>query len=283
VDLDAPSHPSDVFGGDVLLADVQGKMDDSRPPAYVSSVTYGRMVLFTFESEYSSEEMSAALDFAYSGGTDVSGNTSVTYKDIISQSKITAYILGGNAGMAVQAIDSYDNLIAFIKDGGNYSKLSPGAPIAYKLNYLKDNSPARMSMTTDYDTKDCTRVSQKIHVFLQSIECDKDAAIYGDVWADGAAPSTVNLFHKGGDSAVSIKGGSQFGPNIADGVIDVVPQPGQALQLHAHLKNSNFLFDDDLGNETVVAPFETGWRKDVTVILTGGGKQTKVNFSIAPI
>ena len=35
--------------------------------------------------EYSAEEMGAALEFAYSGGVDVSGDVSVTYKDIISQ------------------------------------------------------------------------------------------------------------------------------------------------------------------------------------------------------
>jgi len=109
---------------------VSAKIDPAHPPVYVSSVTYGRMVLFTFESEYSSEEMNAALSFAYNGGVDVSGDVSVTYKDMISQSKITAFILGGDAGTAVQTIDSYDSLINFIKTGGNYSRTSPGAPIA---------------------------------------------------------------------------------------------------------------------------------------------------------
>src|SRR5690606_14697103 len=121
VDLDAPSQPSAVLAPTVQLADVQAKMDAERPPAYVASVTYGRMVLFTFESEYSAQEMGAALEFAYSGGVDVSGDVSVTYKDIISKSKITAFILGGDAGTAVETIDSYESLIAFIKAGGNYS------------------------------------------------------------------------------------------------------------------------------------------------------------------
>jgi thiol-activated cytolysin len=102
VDLDAPATPSAVLDPNVTLADVKQHMDETRPPVYVSSVTYGRMVLFTFESEYSSEEMGAALEFAYSGGYDVSGQVSVTYKDIISKSKITAFILGGDAGMAVK-------------------------------------------------------------------------------------------------------------------------------------------------------------------------------------
>jgi thiol-activated cytolysin len=119
VDLDAPESPSSLLGPEVTLADVQDKMDAQHPPAYVSSVTYGRMVVFTFESQYSSSELGAALDFAYQGGYDVKGDVSVTYKDIISSSKITAFILGGDGGAAAQTIDSYDALKQFIKDGGN--------------------------------------------------------------------------------------------------------------------------------------------------------------------
>src|SRR5690606_15664725 len=172
VDLDAPQAPSAMLAPSVTLDEVQAKMTQEHPPAYVSSVTYGRMIVFTFESAYSATELGAALDFAYSGGVDVAGDVSVTYKDILSRSKITAFILGGDAGTAVATIDSYEALIAFIKSGGNYSRESPGAPIAYKLSYLKDNSPARMSFTTDYEVRDCVRVAQKIKVTLKSIAVD---------------------------------------------------------------------------------------------------------------
>src|SRR5205823_4971091 len=161
VDVDAPGSPSDFLDPSVQLDEVQAQINDQNPPLYVSSVTYGRMVVFTFESSYSAEELGAALQFAYSGGVDVSGDVSVTYKDIISSSKITAFILGGSGAVAAQSITSYDDLMSFIKQGGNYSKDSPGAPIAYKLAYLRDNTPGRLSFTTDYDVKDCERVSQK--------------------------------------------------------------------------------------------------------------------------
>jgi thiol-activated cytolysin len=289
VDLDAPTTPSAVFDGSVQLTDVQAHMDDSRPPTYVSSITYGRMVVFTFESEYSAEEMGAALDFAYSGGTDVSGQVSVTYKDIISKSKITAFILGGDAGSAVKSIDSYDALIAFIKDGGNYSRQSPGAAIAYKLNYLKDNSPARMSYTTNYDLKTCDRVSQQIQVVLQSIAVDDaggdsgdDLELYGDIYVEGA--SSQNMFHKDSGNYVQIHQGSQFGQPIATAIVAVVPKAGNVIKLHAHLVDQDtFSPDDDMGNEVVILPFEGGWRKDATVTLTGDSARIRVNFSIAPI
>jgi len=290
VDLDAPGAPSELFAPDIELAEVQAKMDDQRPPVYVSSVTYGRMVVFTFESQYSAEEMSAALDFAYAGGVDVSGNVSVTYKDMISQSTITAFILGGDAGTAVQTIDSYEALIDFIKTGGNYSRQSPGAPIAYKLAYLKDNSPARMSFTTAYDVRDCVRISQQVRVTLQSIAVDSaggdpgsDLELYGEITAQGTSLAT--LFNKDESHAVTIHEGSVFGgaTPIAETVIDVAPAAGQAIHLHAHLTDDDLVGDDNIGDDVSEIPFETGWRKEVTMTLTGDGALVRVTFSLSPI
>ena len=286
VDLDAPAAPSELFAPKVPLADVKAHMDEQRPPVYVSSVTYGRMVLFTFESQYSAEEMGAALDFAYAGGVDVSGDVSVTYKDILSQSKITAFILGGDAGAAVQTIDSYDGLIAFIKQGGNYSRQSPGAPIAYKLAYLKDNSPARMSFTTSYDVHDCVRVSQKVAVTLRSIAVDSggDRTISGTVEATGT--STGTLFSKTGSNTINIKQGQAFGnatTPVGQTVIDVVPQAGHAISLHGQLTDHGLIFTHDLGNDTTSVLFETGWRKAQTLTLTGSGAQVRLVFDLTPI
>lgn len=292
VDLDAPGSPSQMFAPDITLAEVQHKMDATRPPAYVSSVTYGRMVVFTFESEYSAQEMGAALEFAYSGGIDVKGDVSVTYKDIISKSKITAFILGGDAGAAVQTIDSYEALKEFIKTGGNYSKTSPGAPIAYKLSYLKDNSPARMSFTTDYEVKECNRVSQRVRIALSSIAVDdaggdagSDLEIYGRIWVEGANSAT--LFDRNSSNYVRIREGQQFGQGqpLAEAVVSVQPRAGETIRLRADLRDvDDFLNPDDaLGNETSVNPFETGWRKESTIILTGSGARVRVVFSLQPI
>jgi len=292
VDLDAPGAPSKFFAPTVTLADVEAKMDETRPPAYVSSVTYGRMVVFTFESEYSAQEMGAALEFAYSGGIDVKGDVSVTYKDIISKSKITAFILGGDAGTAAQTIDSYDALKEFIKAGGNYSKTSPGAPIAYKLSYLKDNSPARMSFTTDYEVKDCVRVSQSVRVTLDSIAVEDaggdsgdDLEIFGKIWVEGVNSGT--LFEKNSSNWVRIREGQQFGGGqpLAEAVIAVKPNMGETIKLRANLTEADDFLngDDSLGNETSLNPFETGWRKQQTITLTGSGARVKVNFSLSPI
>lgn len=292
VDLDAPASPSALLAPNVSLDEVQGKMNEASPPLYVSSITYGRMVVFTFESSYSSEEMAAALEFAYSGGVDVSGNVSVTYKDIISSSKITAFILGGSGGDATQTINSYEALIEFIKNGGDYSAASPGAPIAYKLSYLRDNSPARMSFTTDYDVKECTRVAQKVRVTLKSITVESaggdagdDLELYGTVSVQGT--STATLFNKGSSTYVTIREGQTFpnGATYSEAVIDVSPTAGSRIRINANIWDADgFVNGDDLiGNEFVLNPFETGWRREQTMYLTGSDSQVKFVFQLQPI
>ena len=73
VDVDQPAEPTDFLTEEVSLHDVRRQVTRQNPPLYVSSITYGRMLIFTFESEYSALELGAALDFVYRGGVDVSG------------------------------------------------------------------------------------------------------------------------------------------------------------------------------------------------------------------
>ncbi len=298
VDVDQPEDAAALFAKSVSLGDLKAKVGPGNPPVYVSSITYGRMVIFTFESKYSGEEMGAALDFAYKGGVDVSGDVSVKYKDIISSSKITAFILGGSGGDAAQSIDSYDALIAFIKKGGNYSKDSPGAPIAYKLAYLKDNSPARLSFTTDYSVKECVRVGQQILVTLKSIKVDSaggdagsDLELYGNIAATsrpkgGANLPETNIFTRDSSHYVSIKEGETWPQSgvIASQIIDVVPQPGSVLTLSAWMMDYDPIgSDDNICNDSVALSFEQGWNQDVPIYCTGSSARVIVTLNVKPI
>jgi thiol-activated cytolysin len=297
VDVDQPGTAADLFGPSVSLDTIKAQVAADSPPVYVSSITYGRMVIFTFESQYSGEELGAALSFAYKGGIDVSGSVSVSYKDILSNSKITAFILGGDGGMAAQSIDSYDALIAFIKGGGNYTKDSPGAPIAYKLAYLKDNGPARLSYTTDYSVKSCVRVGQKVQVTLANIKVnsangDDSVSLYGQVSATDRAKAgqdraPVNLLDKDRDHAVQIANAQEWPlmGTISDEIIDVVPQPGSVITLKANLTNAEPWYESDhnVCNDSVSVLFEDGWNKDVPIHCTGDGNDIVVTLHLNPI
>jgi thiol-activated cytolysin len=291
VDVDQPKSPSAFLSDDATIFEVENRIAPTDPPMYVSSVTYGRTILFTFESSYSSTELSAALDFAYRGGVDVKGNVSVSYKDVLSSSKINAYILGGSGGDAAKAIDSFDALMDFIHGGGNYSPDSPGSPIAYKLNYLRNNEPARIALTEDFVVRDCARVAQKILVTLRNFEVvstddgGNNLEIFGSV--NAAANNEGSLFDRPSEEQVTIGAGQSWPTSgaIAEFVLEVTPEAGQEITLHADLwdKDGFLQADDSLGETTVNVLFETGWRKEVSILLTGDNSNVKVNLELQPI
>lgn len=149
LDVDTPgSSPSDLFTG---LPNVN--LLGSTSPVYVSSVQYGRMVLYTVESNSSITDVKNAFD-ASVGSTD--GSIDVKYQNIINSSNIQALIIGGSGAGAVQAINGPGEVYNFISEGGNYSKDSPGAPLAYKLNYVKEGFPvAKVVLATEYQLRQC--------------------------------------------------------------------------------------------------------------------------------
>ncbi|MEM9493583.1 MAG: thiol-activated cytolysin family protein, partial [Myxococcota bacterium] len=250
--------------------------------------------VFTFESEYSTLEMGSALEFAYQGGADISGDVSVTYADMVNQSNITAYILGGSGQDAVQVIDGFEALQNFIRSGGNYSRDSPGAPIAYKLSYLADNAPARLSFTQDYRIRDCVRVSQKIRVTLDSITVEAssdevgsggDLEIYGTVRAIG--DNEVALFDRPSESFIRIDEGQTYTtPSgiIGEGVLQVTPEDGSEIRLIADVRERDTLnADDNFPDQLLPAAYETGWRRTVDIIASSDGARVRLTLSLEPI
>ncbi|NER11706.1 thiol-activated cytolysin [Muriicola jejuensis] len=149
LDLNSPGRqPSDLFTN---LPDI-GTLGAANP-VYVSSVTYGRMVLYTVESNSSITEVKAAFDAAV-GSTD--GQIDTEYQQTINSSNIRAMIIGGSGSGAVQAINGPEEVYNFIAEGGNYSKDSPGAPLAYKLRFVKEGFPvAKVVLATEYQIRDC--------------------------------------------------------------------------------------------------------------------------------
>ena len=86
----------------------------------------------------------------------------------MEQTRITTYVMGGNAGDAVQNIkegSAADRFVAISEFAGsyenaNFSNDNPVVPISYELRYLKDRSLAQMSYTTSFDKKDCETTVQ---------------------------------------------------------------------------------------------------------------------------
>jgi thiol-activated cytolysin len=291
VDVDPPGTAADFFDRSVTLNDVQSKLGDE-PPVYVSSVTYGRMVYFTITSELSSSELRAALDFGFKGTVSVDGSVSLTHEEVLESSEITAHILGGNGDSAVQAIYGVEELRNFIQTGGAWSKDSPGAAIAYKLAYQHDDSPARYSLTTDYEVQQCERVSQNVRAALQDIHVvsaggSDSLKLYGDVRVEDANGQLYDLWSRPSDNPVEIGNGMTWPQNgeLGSKILPVTPQPGEAIALHLDLWRDGGFWsaDQPFGMQVVARPFEDGWRAQIPVPLAAGDRHLEINFDLRPI
>ncbi|MCP4131220.1 MAG: hypothetical protein GY754_09590 [bacterium] len=227
LDLDTPNNPGDFFGASVTWDDIQSQVRGMISPAYVSSITYGRLVLFSFESSASRTALKAAVEYAYTAAIGGSVSIAAEYESILNNTTIKATIIGGSASAAVKTIYGYSELKQFIEEGANYSASSPGAPLAYKLRHLSDNSPASVVLTSEYSVRSCHPKTPQYTVTVDRVEATgyeigafgvhTKQELFGtiDVYAfmdsttpieaNGAAGSTV--WNKGSSSYVSMNQG----------------------------------------------------------------------------
>jgi thiol-activated cytolysin len=292
VDVDPPGLPHELFAPSVTAGEIAGTIG-SDPPVYVSSIGYGRQVIFTFESSLAKEELAAALDFAYNGGAEVGGQTSLTHSEVLSHTHMTAFILGGDAGEGSSvAIGDYDMLTQFITRGGNYSRNSPGAAIAYKLSYVRDNAPVVVSYGSNYAQRVCSRLTQRLRVVLQKLTVD-DAG--GDVGGDLEVFGTVGVRGSGATQAlvswpaanyVQVAAGQSFPPSgtISEAIVPVRPQTGATLVLETSLLEADAVSNDSFGERlTTSLPFESGWRRTVNLQRSSGAQAISLQVSISPV
>jgi thiol-activated cytolysin len=183
IDLDIPARPTDFFK-DLNTITQLGAVS----PMYVSTVTYGRLALFTVESSYSATEIKAALDAAYNGAISASASIDTAYSTMMTNSSIKAYIVGGSGADAAGSVNGYDAFKDYITRGGDYSSTSPGAPISYKLRYLSNNEIGKIVLSSEYDVRNCQPVAtqtKKVNITLQNMVSTNDCD-----WAD----NTIDLY-----------------------------------------------------------------------------------------
>lgn len=184
--FDTPTSPEKVFREDASLEKVKNIVTDAAAPAYIKSVTYGRIIMFRMEAMSSYESIDVEAAFRYAAGYSVDGNLKTRYEKILQESSIDLVTIGGNAAVATEPITSAStntantilDKIRGIISGQNavYSRNNPGVPIAYSVFYLKDNSLAKLGYTTEYTANECvtTQLSNSVSVFLGNFTAIKD-------------------------------------------------------------------------------------------------------------
>lgn len=166
--INVPRNPANYIAPSINYDSVV-KACNNLSPMYVSYVSYGRYVLFYFESNDLSfdlkKELKASITVPVEGVPVKAGGSSQIDAGFSNGTlSCKAFILGGSAENASAAINSMDELLNFIKTGGRYSKYSPGKPISYHLRYLSNNKPVRIINATEYEMTTCSEAYSKYRI-----------------------------------------------------------------------------------------------------------------------
>lgn len=138
------------FTEDVTAADLKNYTGDGNPLCYVASATYGRIFILLYESSDSQINLETTIRALFKG-IEVPGDELI-WSAILSNSKCKILQIGGDteAGLEEATAISPGALTTFLRGGAKPSHENPGSPIFYKINYLVDNKPTRISNTLSY-------------------------------------------------------------------------------------------------------------------------------------
>ncbi len=289
IDIDAPIEPKDFFPEGMTVDQVAEFTSSDNPPVYVQSITYGRRVIFSVETNETADKIKAALEAAYEASLTVDGKLDAEYEQALQESTIRAFVLGGSGQEAAGAIAGFQGLLSYITKGGDYSKDSPGAPIAYKLAYL-DNEVTKFAFTTDYTERHCQRNRGRMRVELTGMDhlgggdAGDTLEIYGQVAIrvpvdnDGVLDCStggelIDVWNLGSNQYVAIPEFSTWTPTSSIYVdIDDLPiGVDQDICLFAELWEKDDFFDDYFGYHERMISFGTGWGGDHVLQPRGDG------------
>lgn len=220
VSVDAPSSPSKFFKENVTVDDFKNALGGNNVvPVYVSNVKYGRVAYFAIESN---ENRDSVYNYTYAtvsqGKFTTDDSVRICKSNFSKKLKISGTIIGGSGSDAAKSVslDGMAGLLEFINNGGRFSKTSPGAPIAYTLTRLSDNSVFNVVSGTEFVARKCTPLEGLVVPnYFYGSEGD-DNNVYGSVTAqvgygDNLEGDKIYLFNADRNNKLDVPKGATVG------------------------------------------------------------------------
>jgi len=154
ISVDTPAEPSQFFSSAVTIDKVAKDFTNEGPPAYVDSITYGRILLVRMEVDNSevTAEIEGKFEEAIREDTEFSTKAAGDLKKVAKTAKFSAIVLGGKSDQGIFDSKDLSKIQDYIANGATYSAKNPGLPIEYSVKFLKDNSLARIGLVGHYTT-----------------------------------------------------------------------------------------------------------------------------------
>jgi Thiol-activated cytolysin len=175
-----------------------GRMGPANLPVYISTVNYGRTLIFNMTSRASMSEIQGALNAVYNGGAVSAGvNLNASQKKILQEAKIKFVAFGGNQE-ASEALIRSGNLASYFNSSTTADVFRP---ISYEVRNLGDDSIAKVSETTTYNIRECkarppaapefVKVGERIKITVNNVKILDDGEdgdggqMIGDLYLNG--------------------------------------------------------------------------------------------------
>jgi hypothetical protein len=171
VDMDTPASLEAFFAPNTGVDVVAAAMPAGSRPIYVAGVSYGMMALMFIESDFTEEQMKAAINAAYSGVVDVKLSFGYTASEVMESSSIQIIVYGGATAGLKDLETGYQGFKNVIEASRDFSASSPGVPLAYKFRHLRDNTLALVTLTSQYTLVRPLQIRQTVQVTAVEFRC----------------------------------------------------------------------------------------------------------------
>lgn len=110
-------------------------------PIYISSISYGQKGILAIETNSSIEQVNKVVEKMtkkiFKKTTETFSSSEI---NLINNSTIRLYMVGGSTAGSSVTIDGYTGFISYVKDLGAFTADNPGYPISFRCRRLRDFS-----------------------------------------------------------------------------------------------------------------------------------------------
>jgi|GEM_PF-6683914 hypothetical protein len=177
------SVPKPSFSVEVKASDLARYVQSGNPACYISSVSYGRVIVARVTAKATRAEMRSALE---GGASIVNGKVTFNKSRFNSSYTFDAFVVGGSQAGAAQALasKSIDGLNALITQDAVVGPDKPGFPIEYTVRYLANGQPIPLGGSAEYTVPNWQideSKYQKFDVYIGYVDVIRD----GNTFTDG--------------------------------------------------------------------------------------------------